>query len=211
MKQYQKMYEGERFNSYTHLIGAILACVAASLLLAVAIEKSDAVRIIGFSIYGAIQIALYSVSTIYHSTRGEKKKFFQLLDYLSIYLMIAGSYTPITLLVLPGTWGIALFGVVWALALIGIVQELWIGKRTRRYSIIIYVIMGWLVLVAIKPLINSLPLAGFIWIASGGLAYTLGIVFFLLDEKIKHFHGFWIYCVMIGGFCQFVCLYKYVA
>lgn len=205
------MYEGERFNSYTHLIGVILACVAASLLLAIAIEKSDALRIIGFSIYGAIQIALYSVSTIYHSTRGEKKKFFQLLDYLSIYLMIAGSYTPFTLLVLPGTWGWMLFGVVWALALIGIAQELWIGKHTRRYSLIIYLIMGWLVLVAIKPLINSLPLPGFLWIASGGLAYTLGVVFFLLDEKIKHFHGIWHICVMIGGFCQFICLYKYVA
>lgn len=211
MKQYLKMYHGERFNSYTHLIGVILACVAASLLLAVAIEKSDIARIIGFSIYGAIQIALYSVSTIYHSTRGEKKKFFQLLDYLSIYLMIAGSYTPFTLLVLPGAWGWILFGIVWALALIGIAQELWIGKRTRRYSIIIYLIMGWLVMVAIKPLINSLPFAGFVWIASGGLAYTLGVGFFLLDEKIKHFHGIWHICVMIGGFCQFICLYKYVA
>ncbi|MCC2677676.1 MAG: channel protein hemolysin family [Pseudobdellovibrio sp.] len=211
MKQYQKMYEGERFNSYTHLIGVILACVAASLLLAIAIEKSDAIRIIGFSIYGAIQIALYSVSTIYHSTRGEKKKFFQLLDYLSIYLMIAGSYTPFTLLVLPGGWGWTLFGAVWALALIGIAQELWIGKRTRRYSLIIYMIMGWLVLVALKPLINSLPLPGFIWLVSGGLAYTLGVGFFLLDEKIKHFHGIWHICVMLGSFCQFICLYKFVA
>ena len=211
MKQYQKMYHGERFNSYTHLLGIILACVGASLLLAIGIEKSDSTRIIAFSVYGAIQILLYSISTIYHSTKGEKKKFFQLLDYLSIYLMIAGSYTPFTLLVLPGIWGWLLFGIVWALALVGIAQELLIGKKTRKFSIIIYLIMGWLVMVAIKPLINSLPFHGFLWIASGGLAYTLGVGFFLLDEKIKHFHGIWHICVMLGGFCQFVCLYKYVA
>lgn len=205
------MYVGERLNSYTHLIGVILASIGASLILSVAIEKSDAVRIIAFGIYGIIQVALYSVSTIYHSTQGKKKDFFRLLDYLSIYLMIAGSYTPITLLVLPGAWGWALFGIVWGLALIGIVQELWIGKRTRRFSLIIYLLMGWLVLVAIKPLINSLPLNGLLWIVGGGLAYTLGVVFFVLDEKIKHFHGIWHICVMLGGFCQFICLYKYVA
>lgn len=205
------MYVGERLNSYTHLLGVILACVGASLIMAIAIEKSDAVKIVAFGIYGIMQIALYSVSTIYHSTRGEKKDFFRLLDYLSIYLMIAGSYTPITLLVLPGSWGWTLFGIVWALAIIGIAQELWIGKRTRKFSIMIYLLMGWLVMVAIKPLINSLPLPGLIWIVSGGLAYTLGVVFFLLDEKIKHFHGIWHICVMLGGFCQFICLYKYVA
>lgn len=205
------MYVGERLNSYTHLLGVILACVGASLIMAIAIEKSDAVKIVAFGIYGIMQIALYSVSTIYHSTRGKKKEFFRLLDYLSIYLMIAGSYTPITLLVLPSSWGWALFIIVWTLALIGIAQELWIGKRTRKFSLMIYLLMGWLVLVAIKPLVNSLPFAGLVWMVSGGLAYTLGVIFFLLDEKIKHFHGIWHICVMLGGFFQFICLYKYVA
>ena len=125
--------------------------------------------------------------------------------------MIAGSYTPFTLLVLPGQWGWVLFGIVWSLAWIGIAQELLIGKRTRKYSIFIYLIMGWLVVIAIKPLINSLPTAGFLWISAGGLAYTLGVGFFLLDEKIKHFHGIWHICVLIGGICQFICLYRYVA
>jgi hemolysin III len=205
------MYHGERFNSYTHLIGVILACIAASLLLVVAIEKGDTYRIVGFGVYGIVQIALYLISTIYHSTKGELKKFFRLLDYLSIYLMIAGSYTPFTLLVLPGNWGWVLFVIVWALALIGIAQEVTIGKRTRKFSIIIYLVMGWLVVVAIKPLIISLPPAGFLWITAGGIAYTLGVGFFLLDEKIKHFHGIWHICVLIGGFCQFICLYRYVA
>jgi hemolysin III len=211
MKQYLKMYHGERLNSYTHLLGVVLACIAASLLLAVAIDKNDLTRIIGFSVYGAIQIGLYSISTIYHSTQGEKKKFFRLLDYLSIYLMIAGSYTPFTLLVFPCEWGWTLFVIVWSLAIIGMTQELLVGERTRRYSLLIYIIMGWLVIVAIKPLVNSLPTAGLLWIVGGGLAYTLGFGFFLLDEKVKHFHGVWHICVMIGGFCQFICLYRYVA
>ena len=212
MKQYLKMYKGERFNSYTHLIGVVLACIGASLLLAVAIAKNDTYRIIGFSIYGIVQIALYSVSTIYHSTKhGQKKDFLRLLDYLSIYLMIAGSYTPFTLLVFKGHWGWTLFGIVWSLALIGIAQELLIGKRTRKFSIFIYLLMGWMVIIAIKPLIESLPTPGFLWIVGGGVAYTLGVGFFLLDEKVRHFHGIWHLWVMAGSLCHFICLYGYVA
>lgn len=205
------MYKGEKFNSITHLIGAILACIGVTFLLTVAIEKGDSYKIIGFGIYGIMMIILYSISTIYHSTKGRKKDFFRQMDYVSIYLMIAGSYTPISLIILRGAWGWVIFGIIWSLAILGIAQEFIIGKKTRRYSIMIYLIMGWLILVAIKPLVNSLPLNGFLWLVSGGLAYTLGIVFFFLDEKVKHFHGAWHLCVMLGSFCQFICLYKYVA
>lgn len=205
------MYHGEKFNSISHLIGVLLACAGVSFLLAVAIDKADGIKIIGFSVYGAMMVALYMISTIYHSTKGKYKDFFRQMDYISIYLMIAGSYTPITLIVLKGIWGWTLFGIIWGLAVIGIIQEIILGKTTRKYSIFIYLLMGWLALIAIKPLVSSLPSGGLWWLVSGGLCYTFGVGFFLLDEKYKHFHGFWHLCVLAGSICQFICLYIYVA
>lgn len=205
------MYKGEKFNSITHLVGVLLACAGVSFLLAVAIEKDDTYKIVGFAVYGAMMIALYSISTIYHSTKGKLKDLFRQLDYLSIYLMIAGSYTPFTLITLRGVWGWTLFGVIWSLALLGIVQEVLIGKKTRKLSIVIYILMGWLILVAIKPLISSLEIAGLWWLVAGGITYTLGVGFFLNDEKVKHFHGIWHLFVLAGSICQFICLYVYVA
>lgn len=206
------MYHGEKFNSISHLIGALLACAGVSLLLSVAIEKGDTYKIVGFGIYGAMMIALYSISTIYHSTKqGKLKDFFRQMDYISIYLMIAGSYTPFTLITLQGAWGWSIFITIWLLAVAGIIQEILLGKKTRKFSIIIYLVMGWLILIAIKPLVNSLPSAGLWWLVAGGLSYTFGVVFFLLDEKFKHFHGIWHLCVLAGSAFQFICLYGYVA
>ncbi|MBC7467563.1 MAG: hemolysin III family protein [Bdellovibrio sp.] len=205
------MYKGERFNSISHLVGIILALAGATALLTIAINKGDIWRIVGFSIYGLMMVLLYSVSTIYHSTKGRIKDIFRQLDYISIYLMIAGSYTPFTLVSLRGIWGWWLFGAVWGLALIGIVQEILIGKKTRKYSLMIYPLMGWLIVVAINPLMASLSTAGFWWLAAGGLSYTFGIIFFLLDEKVKHFHGVWHLCVLAGSVCQYICLLVYVA
>ncbi|MFZ3231169.1 MAG: hemolysin III family protein [Pseudobdellovibrio sp.] len=204
------MYKGEKFNSISHLLGVVLAFIGATALLTIAINKGDIWRIVGFSIYGFMLILLYSVSTIYHSVKGRLKDIFRQLDYISIYLMIAGSYTPFTLISLRGVWGWSLFGAVWGLALIGIIQEVILGKKTRKYSLIIYPLMGWIIVLAINPLMESLSTAGFWWLAAGGLAYTFGIVFFLLDEKIRHFHGVWHLCVLAGSICQFICLFKYV-
>lgn len=205
------MYHGEKFNSISHLIGVLLAFAGSSLLLAVAIEKGDAFKIIGFSVYGFMMVFLYMVSTIYHSTRGKIKDFFRQLDYISIYLAIAGGYTPFTLIVMNNFWGWVLFAVIWFLAIVGIIQEVWLGKKTRRYSIFIYMLMGWLALIAIKPLVDSLSIGGLLWLVAGGLCYTFGVGFFLLDEKYRHFHGFWHLCVLAGSFCHFICLYIYVA
>lgn len=205
------MYKGERFNSISHLIGIVLACIGVSFLIAKVVDKNDVLKIVAFSIYGAILILLYLVSTIYHSTKGNVKNFFRQMDYVSIYLMIAGSYTPFTLITLHGVWGWSIFGVIWGLALIGIIQEFLVGKKTRKYSLIIYVLMGWLIVVAIKPLIEMLPRVGLWWMVAGGLAYTFGIIFFLLDEKYRHFHGYWHLCVLAGSICQFICLLFYVA
>jgi hemolysin III len=206
------MYKGEKFNSLSHLLGVVLAFVGASYLIAIAIEKQDALKIVGFSVYSAMLIFLYAVSTIYHSFPvGKWKDFFRQMDYISIYLMIAGSYTPFTLITLKGAWGWSIFGVIWGLAVIGIIQEILIGKRTRRYSLIIYLLMGWLIIIAIKPLIAALDPRGLHWMVAGGLAYTVGVIFFVLDEKVKHFHGVWHLFVLAGSICQFLCLFLFVA
>lgn len=206
------MYKGERFNSITHLLGVIAAIVGVSLLIFMAVEKNDIWKIIGFSVYGITLILLYSISTIYHSfPAGKFKNIFRQLDYISIYLLIAGSYTPFALITLRGAWGWTLFGIIWVLAVIGIFQEILIGKKTRRYSLILYVVMGWLIVIAIKPLIASLSPSGMWWLSAGGFSYTFGVIFFLLDEKYRHFHGIWHIFVMAGSFCQFICLYNYVA
>ncbi len=206
------MYKGEKLNSITHLAGVVAAIIGVSLLIVMAVEKADIWKIVGFSIYGATLILLYSISTIYHSAKaGRMKDIFRQLDYISIYLLIAGSYTPFSLITLRGVWGWTLFGIIWALAVIGIFQEVLIGKKTRRYSLILYVVMGWLIVIAINPLIASLSSAGMWWLSAGGFSYTFGVIFFLLDEKYKHFHGIWHIFVMAGSFCQFICLYNYVA
>ncbi len=205
------MYKGERFNGYSHFIGMVLACVGAFYLVSIAIAQNDIWKIVGFSIYGAMLILLYSVSTLYHSSKGRAKDLFRQLDYISIYLMIAGTYTPFTLITLRGAWGWSLFGVIWGLAVIGIIQEIYLGKKTRRYSLMIYPLMGWLIVIAIRPLIEKLSPAGMWWLAAGGLSYTFGILFFLLDEKVKHFHGVWHLCVLGGSAAQFICLLKFVA
>lgn len=206
------MYKGEKFNSYSHLIGTILAAVGASLLVSAAIDKGDAFKIVAFSIYSVMLVFLYATSTIYHSVPvGRFKDFFRQMDYISIYLMIAGSYTPFTLITLKGPWGWSIFGVIWGLALIGIIQEVIIGKRTRKYSLLIYLLMGWLIVLAIKPLLASLAPMGVVWLASGGVAYTVGVIFFVFDEKVKHFHGIWHLFVLAGSICQFLCLFLFVA
>lgn len=204
------MDEGEKFNTISHLIGAAFAIAAASILITLSAIKGDTYKIVGFSIYGAMLVLLYTISTIYHSTQGEKKEFFRRLDYISIYLMIAGTYTPFTLVTLKGAWGWSILGTIWTLAFIGIVQELLFGKKTRRYSVILYLLMGWVIVVATKPMIENLPIGAIIWLFLGGIAYTGGVVAFMFDEKIKHGHGIWHIFVLLGTICHFASLIGYV-
>ena len=205
------MYHGERFNAYTHLVGALLALAGAVVLIVLGAMKQDAWKIVSFAIYGASLVMLYSASTLYHSTRGRLKAFFRKLDHTAIYLLIAGSYTPFTLVTLRGPWGWWLFGVIWVLALLGILQEFWLGKRTRVLSLIIYVLMGWIALVAVLPLVDTLSLAGFAWLAAGGLAYTAGIVFYIYDERFAHWHGIWHLFVVAGSALHYIAILLYVA
>jgi hemolysin III len=205
------MYYGERFNGYSHLIGALLAVTGAVVLIVIGALQADVWKIVSFSIYGASLVLLYSFSTLYHSTRGGAKRLFQKLDHNAIYLLIAGSYTPFTLVTLRGPWGWTLFGVIWGLAAVGMLQESLLGKRTRTLSLVIYVLMGWVALVAVVPLIEALSPAGFAWLAAGGVIYTLGIAFYLYDEKFKHWHGIWHLFVVAGSAVHYVAILLYVA
>lgn len=205
------MYHGERFNSMTHLAGAGLAVVGAAWLVTQAALVGDPWKIVSFSIYGAMLVALYVASTLYHSVRGRAKAILQKLDHCSIYLLIAGSYTPFALVSLRGPWGWSLLGAVWTLALIGIVQEIWFAKGQRVLSLVIYVVMGWLALLAVSPLWDALTSTGFAWLAAGGILYSVGIVFYVADRRWRHSHGVWHLFVLGGSSCHFFTVLFFVA
>ena len=203
------MYHGERFNAWTHLVGVLFALTGATWLIVYASLYTDAQAITSVCIYGAAMVLLYAVSTLYHSVRGRAKRILQKCDHLSIYLMIAGSYTPFCLISLRAPWGWSLFGVVWGLALIGIVQELWQRSETRLLSLVIYAVMGWAVIVATGPLIQALGSTGFAWLAAGGLFYTAGIGVFVFDH-VRHFHGIWHLFVIAGSLMHYIAIIGYV-
>jgi hemolysin III len=205
------MYRGERFNGYSHLAGAVLALTGAIVLVVMASMKADPWRIVSFAVYGATLVLLYLISTLYHSTRGRAKDVLRKLDHCSIYLLIAGTYTPFTLVTLNGPWGWSLFGAVWALAAIGIVQEVWLARGARVPSLVIYVLMGWLAVVALAPLFDALAWKGMAWVVGGGLVYTAGIVFYVYDERVRHFHGIWHLFVLGGSAAHYTAIVAFVA
>ena len=148
------MENGEKFNTYSHLAGALLALAGSVVLVILGVLGGDVWKIVSFAIYGTTLVLLYGFSTLYHNAaRGKAKVLLQKLDHNAIYLLIAGSYTPFTLVSLRGPWGWSLFGVVWGLALLGMSQELWLQQKTRLVSLVIYILMGWVALVAVVPLV----------------------------------------------------------
>lgn len=205
------MYYGERFNSITHLVGTALAATGAVVLILIAARLGDPWKIVSFSVYGTMLLALYATSTLYHSTRGRVKDIFRKLDHCAIYLLIAGSYTPFALVSLRGPWGWSLFGAVWGLALLGLAQEIWLGKGARILSLVIYILMGWLAVVAIVPLIAALSPNGFALLAAGGALYTIGIIFYATDTKLRHGHGVWHLFVLAGSAAHYFTVLFYVA
>lgn len=192
------MYHGEKLNAWTHLAGAALAVAGTVMLVVLSAAGGDPWKIVSVSIYGATLIVLYSASTLYHSLQGPAKDILRKLDHHGIYLLIAGSYTPFCLVSLRGPWGWSLFGVVWGLALLGVLQELRPNGGARRLSMVIYIVMGWAALAALVPLRAALGSDGFAWLAAGGLIYTAGIVFYVLDARLRHAHGIW-HLFVIGG------------
>lgn len=205
------MYYGERFNSISHLVGAALAAVAAVLLITLAARTGDPWKIASFSVYSTMLLAMYIASTLYHSLRGRAKRIWCTFDHCSIYLLIAGSYTPFALVSLRGAWGWSLLTAVWSLGLVGIVQEIWLSKGRRIGSLLIYLTMGWLAAVAAGPLVQALTRPGFLWLAAGGLFYTVGIAFYAADKKLRHGHGVWHVFVLMGSACHFITVLFYVA
>lgn len=205
------MYYGERLNSYTHLVGAVGSLAAASVLVSMGAQKGDAWKVASFAVYGATLVSLFCASTLYHSTRGRLKAVFRKLDHTMIYLVIAGTYTPFALVTLKGTAGWTLFGVVWGLAIVGILQELYFARGARTSSLAIYLLMGWAALLAVEPLIAALAWNGFAWLLAGGIVYTGGIVFYLYDDRFPHAHGIWHVCVLVASALHFAAIVQFVA
>jgi len=204
------MYHGERFNGITHFVGAALALAGLAVLVVFAVLQGDIWKIVSFSIYGISLFLLYTLSTLYHSLRGRAKQIFMKLDHVAIYLLIAGTYTPLTLVTLQGAWGWSLFGIVWGLAIIGIVVDILHRQGSRSIQMAIYLLMGWLIVVALYPLFKVMPTGGLVLLMLGGLFYTGGIVFYVLDERIKHAHGIWHLFVLAGSISHYLIMLLYV-
>ena len=208
------MYYGERLNSISHLVGAVFALIAFGALLAFSIQTGDPRIIIGFTTFGLTLILLYTMSTLYHSFQGNRlKSIFQVLDHISIYLLIAGTYTPFMLVSMRAGSGHLILALVWALAVLGILSELLLSGRIVKISqLVIYLCMGWACALDLNSLRAVLPPAGFVWLIAGGIAYTTGIVFYVLDKVkwLNHAHGIWHLFVLVGSACHFVAIIGYL-
>ena len=198
-------------NSISHGLGLVLALASVPVLILAAMKAGSGHSLIGVSVFGGTMVLLYLASTLYHSmTHEEAKRLFRLFDHAAIFLLIAGTYTPFALGVLRGPWGWSLLAAVWTLAFIGITLK--IRKRTRhsRISIVLYVIMGWLAVVAVKPIVMLIPVPGIILIFAGGLAYTGGLAFFAA-HRIRYNHFIWHLFVIAGTTCHFFAVLWYAA
>jgi len=205
------VYYGEKFNSISHLLGAVAAVAGFVILVMAAARSGDAWRIVSCSIYGAMLMNLYLSSTLYHSIRGRAKLYLKKFDHVSIYLLIAGTYTPFTLVSLRGAWGWSLFGIEWGLALFGVMLDMLHRKGARAVQVAIYLLMGWLIVIAIPELLQTLPDTGFALLLAGGLFYTVGIIFYAIDERMRHAHGIWHLFVLAGSACHYFAIFLYIA
>jgi hemolysin III len=204
------MCKEETINALTHGLGALLSLGGLIVLVFMASRHGDAWHIVSCSIYGVTLVLLFSSSTLYHSFRSERvKHIFRIVDHASIYLLIAGTYTPFVLVNLRGGWGWSLFGVIWGLALAGIVFQIFFVGRFRVLQTLIYLLMGWLVVIAVKPLLTRVPLPGLLWLLAGGLSYTVGALFYLW-KKLPYHHAVWHLFVLAGGICHYFAVLFYV-
>jgi len=200
----------EKINIISHATGFILSIVAFVLLVMHASLHGDVWQIVSFSIFGASLIILYGASTLYHSAKNPLlRNKLNIIDHASIYVLIAGTYTPFTLVTLKGTIGWVIFGISWGLALTGIILKLFFTGKYDLISTIMYVLMGWIIVFAIKPLINNLPVEGLIWLIAGGISYTIGAITYSIP-KIKFNHAIFHMFVLVGSFCHFMSLFFYV-
>ncbi|WP_413575399.1 PAQR family membrane homeostasis protein TrhA [Bdellovibrio sp. HCB290] len=211
MERLLSVQHGEKFNTFSHLLGALIAFVGVAFLMHTAFVRQDIPRIITFTIYGVSTVLIYVLSVLYHSAQGEQKRTFQKLDYIGIYFKIAGNYTPYMILAISGVAGYSVLLVVWGLALLGIYLEVFRKPKGATLRNILYVTMSASVIPVLSQLYQAVSLWGFALIMVGFLAYVIGFIFFLFDEKIKHGHGIWHMFVITGSMCQLICLLMFVA
>lgn len=198
-------------NSVTHGVGLLLALSVMPFLITAAVRRGDTANVVGASVFGATLVLLYLASTIYHALpQNRAKSIFQILDHAAIFLLIAGTYTPFTLGVLRGGWGWTLLALIWAMAIFGVVLKAVSGTKCRRLSMFLYLAMGWLVLIAVRPVLSSVPISGLVWIAAGGVAYTSGIAFFAA-ERMRYSHCIWHLFVLAGSVCHVFAVLWYAA
>ncbi len=194
----------ELANALTHATGALLAVAVLVVMVVVAALRGSAAAVVGASLFGTSLVLAYAASTVYHALRpGRAKQVLRVLDHSAIFLLIAGTYTPYCLVTLRGPWGWSLFGVVWGLALVGILLKAFAGLGWERLSLLLYLAMGWVVVVALVPLVRQLPGPGLAWLAAGGVCYTGGVAFYALDRR-RWFHAWWHLCVLAGSACHVV-------
>lgn len=201
----------EIFNSLSHGLGVLMGITALIILVSISAYHHNEIKIASSLVYGISFIVMYLASTLYHGVRSLRfKRFLQIIDHSSIYIFIAGSYTPFTLISMHGDWGWSLFGVVWGLAILGVVFKLFFTGRYEFFSVSIYLLMGWLIVVAIKPMMTSLSFSGLMWLLAGGLCYSFGVIFYALDGRYHFSHFMWHLCVLAGSIFQFFAIFLHV-
>ena len=206
----QRIRIEELVNALTHGAGALLSAMGLILLVALAWQHGTTLHMVSCGIFGVTLVLLYTASTLYHSARSPRlKHLFRVFDRSCIYLLIAGSYTPFTLVTLQGSWGWTLFGLIWVLAAAGVVFQILFAQRFKILTTVAYLLMGWLAVIAIKPLIDSLPAGGFAWLLAGGLVYSAGALFYLW-KRLPYNHAIWHLFVLGGSTCHYLAVVLYV-
>ena len=197
-------------NSITHGLAAVASVVGLVLLVVFAWQRGTVWHIVSFSIYGTTMVLLFTASTLYHSFQNPRiKQVLHVVDHSAIFLLIAGTYTPVTLTAMRGPWGWSLFGCVWGLTVVGIALKIFYTGRFKVLSTVIYLVMGWLMLVAVRPMIREIPPAGIRWIVAGGLAYSFGVIFYAM-KKLPYSHAIWHVFVFMGSLCHYVAIMFYL-
>jgi hemolysin III len=206
----RRMFIEEVANGITHGIGLVLSLAGLAVLMALAWSKGGISHLVGCSIYGSTLVLVYAASTLYHSVRTPRiKEYFRLFDQIAVYLVIAGTYTPFMLVNLRGFWGWTLLGLVWAFSIFGIGFKIVFINRYKAVSMALYLMIGWMAIIAAKPILTSIPLGCLAWIMGGALAYMIGLVFFAWD-RVPFNHTIWHIFVILGSFCHYCAVMFYV-
>ena len=212
MSDRSQTFGEEIANSLTHGAALLASVAAVPLLVLTAMGRRDPWQLVGGTIFGVTLVLLYLASTVYHALPSSRaKRALRVVDHSAIYLLIAGTYTPFMLGALRGPWGWSLLGVVWGLALFGIVAKCTVGFRFPRLSTVFYVAMGWLVVVALPPLVSNVSPAGLGWLVAGGLCYTGGVPFYATDARLRYGHALWHLFVVAGSVCHFFAVLRHAA